>query len=40
MNYNGFNLWVASTIAAMMWASTLSAFYFPPTTMSRRPTVR
>jgi len=29
MNYNGFKLGVASTMAAMMWAGTLSAFFFP-----------
>jgi len=40
MNYNGFKLGVASTMAAMMWAGTLSAFFFPPTTTRRRSTGR
>ena len=40
MNYSGFKLGVASTMAAMMWAGTLSAFFFPPTTTRRRPTGR
>jgi hypothetical protein len=36
MNYNGFKLAVASTMAATMWVGALSAFFFAPVA-TRRP---
>jgi hypothetical protein len=38
MNYNGFKLAVASTMAATMWVGALSAFFFAPLAM-RRPSM-
>lgn len=37
VNYNGFNLTVTTVLAAMLWASGLSAFFFAPATTYRWP---